>query len=100
MKRTSDLRSKTRSGATSSLGCPVKTQSDSERDSSNSPAAHVRGRSSLTSDKDHRCPFPRRGVELEAGGPAVLGQGVYSLSEAARYTEVPPATLRSWFKPR
>jgi uncharacterized protein (DUF433 family) len=30
----------------------------------------------------------------------VLGQGVYSLSEAARYAELPAGTLRSWFKPR
>lgn len=30
----------------------------------------------------------------------MLGQGVYTLSEAARYAELPAATLRSWFKPR
>jgi len=30
----------------------------------------------------------------------LIGTGVYHLSEVARYTGVPNATLRSWFKPR
>ena len=30
----------------------------------------------------------------------MMGKGVYTLNEAARYTGVPLATLRSWFKPR
>lgn len=28
----------------------------------------------------------------------MLGEGIYPLSEAARYAGVPPATVRSWFK--
>lgn len=30
----------------------------------------------------------------------MLGQGVYTISEAVEYTKVPAATLRSWFLPR
>lgn len=30
----------------------------------------------------------------------MLGQGIYPLSEVARYTRVPLSTLRSWFVPR
>lgn len=32
--------------------------------------------------------------------PQMIGLGVYHLSEAAKYTGVPTATLRSWFKVR
>ena len=30
----------------------------------------------------------------------MIGTGVYTLGEAARYTELPSTTLRTWFKPR
>jgi len=31
---------------------------------------------------------------------SIIGQGIYTLSEAARYARVPQATATSWFKPR
>src|SRR6185295_759252 len=37
---------------------------------------------------------------LQSARFSVLGNGVYDLSEAARYAGVPLATVRSWFKPR
>lgn len=39
-------------------------------------------------------------TELDARPAPALGRGVYSLSEAARYTGLHPARIRAWFKGR